>query len=324
MNQASVANTTESLLFSSWEDEFLHWFAGLNVAMREHKLQLGGLSYHHFSALFDITDGRKTSSFGSHPTRQIAALKCAAEAIERQTMVDFFMQNKNQLPKAFCNSNGWAVHSSAAAAKESSMREAIERHLLMKSFFYFGWEGFHPFQIIKSGDLNLTLLVSRFTTENHIAGLVIAKSPLYPGVSFGYTAGLKQNLGDATFWQSAIFEAIDRILILKGDKTPKTDNSWIKSTIADYLETPFIEPKFASPSFDLIETDIGDIESEVIDLSLEKSLKFPLYAAFTYGGNLIPLFSKACLDSNDADYLEKILQKNSLSLTQIPDRHPIL
>ncbi len=68
--------------------------------MLESKLKLGAFEYYHFASFFTVNDRRQSSSYGSHLNRKMAALKCAAEAVERMAMVDYFTSNPNGIPKS--------------------------------------------------------------------------------------------------------------------------------------------------------------------------------------------------------------------------------
>ena len=192
------------------------------------------------------------------------------------------------------NSNGWAVHSTKAQAETKALAEAIERHLLLKSFFILGWKGFNRVQDIQADGMRLRLLTSRFSTNGQIAGIVAAQSTNLPGVSFGYTSGHNDLIARAEFWQPAIFEAVDKFLILeKYPSAPKASDSWMRRESEDFLHAPFDLGSIGVDGETVIETELGQIYFENIDLREERDLDFPLHACFARGEQLIPLFHSA-------------------------------
>ncbi len=307
----------------SWEDQFLSWFSTLEIPMAEKQLKLGGLEYFHFATLLHRNDGGTFGGFGSDQSRKLAALKSAAESIERLEMLEYFGSSKCNIPKAFHTSNGWAVQSSLEVANEKAFSEALERHLLLKSFFSRGWSGFNCIQKIEGPEVDLYLLTTQFSHGGHMAAMVIAKSHLYRGVSFGYGLGRVDQMSQAVFWQSAIYEAVDKILVLAGRDPKPSSKNWIREEIEFYLTNNFdfsILPQIRKPSY--VECVVGEVHFETIDLSKKYNLQFPLFASFASGSGLIPLFTKSMLDSDEIRYLENILAANNIF--EVPERHPIL
>jgi hypothetical protein len=315
-----------SLAKRAEEDAYLSWFAARGIPVEERKLALGGFSYYQFTASFQAGD-RRTTSHGRSEVRKLAALKCVSECVERQFVALHFRDsNERDLPpKALRTTNGWAVHQDLSAAKGAAYREALERHLHLRSFLTYGWSGFRLCDRIEGDNLTLYFLTSRFTAEGLIAGLAVAKSPLYPGVTFGYSVGRVGEESGTKFWESAIFEAIDKILALNGAPidTSRIPTSWIVSEIKHYLETPFdlaLLEHGQGYDHEQCEAAPGTIQS--FDLADFHGLGFPLYAAYVGGGDLIPLFSRPRLNAKDFDYLAPIIEKNGIS--EVPERHPVL
>ena len=145
-----------------WENSFLNWFSGLDIPIAESILKFGGLEFYTFSAFKNnYLANIDISGFGSDPSRKVAAVKCAAETIERITMFDYFSE-VSSLPLGLQTSNGWAVHQTKAIAKQNALNEAIERHLLLKSYLLHGWDGFRLHSQIKTDELTIYLNLSKF------------------------------------------------------------------------------------------------------------------------------------------------------------------
>ncbi len=308
-----------------WENSFLEWFAGLGIPMAETKLKLGGLEYYYFSTLIKDHPSKKViAAFGSHKNRKIAAIKCAAETLERIEMLDYFSKNLT-VPVQFQTSNGWAVHCSVKQAQDKALAEAIERHLLLKSFFLHGWNGFKLIKKIETEDLTLFLTLGKYTQQNQLSILVAAQSKKYSGVSFGYGLGQVEQLNSSDFWTSAIFEACDRVLISAPTPAPVQNDNWIRQELHYFLNMPFdfsvIRENSDSKYFEA-EKNLGSVELITQDLAKKNNLSFPLYVAFAKSNDLIPLFTKKNLKPEMLAYLTPILQGHKIS--EIPERHPIL
>lgn len=321
----TFAMPIENLLCNP-QDELLSWFAKSGAPMNESVFRLGALSYFQFSSSFKTNTVRHCGAFGRSQDRKMAAIKCVAEFVERKAMMDFFSDRGNDLlPASFHTSNGWAVHFERAEAQKRSYLEALERHLLLLSYLKFGWNGFRLIQKIESSELDLYFLLSRFSAEGFISGLVAAKSPLYPGVSFGYCIGKEADTQKATFWESALFESIDRILTLNGEKIDlSTDpNSWLKKEAKAYLETPFDFSCLQNGFSKSIAIKRPQYSTRTFNVADWYGIPNSFYAAFSWGEDLIPIFHKAALDTTATNYLRTIFERNGLSI-EIPERHPVL
>lgn len=308
-----------------WEDQFLSWASGLGISIVERKNQIGAYPYFQFEANFNA-DGRRCFTYGRSQNRRLAAVKAVAEFAERKAMLNFFKSQcevAKNIPAPMRTSNGWAVHQTAELAEKTAVNEALERHLLLLSYFKFGWSGFHLVQKIQTPGMDLYFLTSRFTSKGRIASLVIAKSPRYPGVSFGYCAGQIEDLGRADFWESALFEAADKILTLNGRPVDLSldPKSWLLSEVKHYLETPFNTEQLKAGN-DFSECCPVKPEVLILDLASKWGLDFPLFAAFAFGGGQMPLFHPSNVSKQDLQYIAEALKNNGIDT--LPERHPVL
>lgn len=308
-----------------WEESFLNWFSSLNIPMAEKKLNLGGLEYYQFSALMKNEPLKKViAGFGSHQNRRIAAVKCAAETLERSEMLSYFSKNLI-IPRELQTSNGWAIHKSTMLAKDKALSEATERHLLLKSFFLHGWAGFKLIQKIETDNMTLYLNLGKYLQHDQVSILVAAKSKKFSGVSFGYGLGQMDQLNSSEFWTSAIFEASNRILMSDNNISPTVNENWIRKELHYFLTTPFDFSVFkenSDPNFFELEVNLNSVEFVTEDLTKKFNLDFPLCSAFAQSDHLIPLFTKGNLQPQALAYLTPILRGHKVF--NIPDRHPIL
>lgn len=312
----------------SWERSFLDWFSRLpEVALFEYRRELGGFHYHQFISRFHMGNGRVCGAFGRSQDRMQAAIKCAAEYVERKAMLDYFSAYAGSLPLELHTSNGWAVHRSAALAKEAAIREVMERHLLLKSYLALGWSGFRLVDVIETPEIKLHFLTAAHRTDDDLAGLVAAQSPQYPGVSFGYCLGPAADVSEIVFWESGLFEAIDRILMLDGERIDLSldPQSWILKTSKELLEDSF-DPSYLREGRDQVSfIEPGwSMDIEVFDLTERWKLGFPLFAAYAHSSKHIPLFPPTDLQAETAAYLRSVLNANGIEKCDFPLRHPIL
>lgn len=325
----------------------MKWFSTSGVSLEENRRTFGRLSYSHFSAGFNGPQGRLYSSHGCATDRGLAAIKCAAEYIERDYTLKFFHRNPSHAlasraslklgrlhlakaelialpPSSLWTSNGWAVHRDQDSANQAAYFEALERHLLLKSFFKFGWDGFREVHRVEGSDPSLYFLVSRYISSGFVSGLVIAKSSLYPGVSLGYTVGAFADIQTSEFWESAVFEAVTKIFALDGASLHvDSEGSWLEVETKYFLETPFDERHFE------FKKDLASMVEDVpqtcnlMSVDLSGGVDLPIYGAFAWGGTMIPLVHRSAMGPSAYEYLAPVFKHHDLSL-EIPERHPII
>ncbi len=309
-----------------WDEAFLEWFARQpGIELFEFERRIGGFHYYQFVSRFKDQTGLSCSSFGRSQDRIIAAVKCAAECIERKAMMDFFSSGHQSIPKELHTSNGWAVQRSAQDATSAATHEALERHLLLKSFLRKGWSGFDLVNRIKHEEIELFFLRAIYQADDTSAGLVVAKSPQFTGVSIGQCAGLATQLESFRFWEAAVYESIDRILTLNGQliEPPTDSKSWILGRSKELLETPFELSNLTENSEREIEPT-PRMKVEAFNLSEKSGTELPLFAAFAHGPSVLPLFPSIDVRPETEAYLRKILASNGLDDLSFPKRHPIL
>lgn len=322
----SLAAHSISNIQENQSDLFLRWFADCGAPLSENKFKIRNFSYFQFSSAFEAKSGRACGAFGRSQNRKLAAIKCAAEYVERKTMLDHFSTaNSTQVPESLRTSNGWAIQFTKEEAKRKSYLEALERHLLLLSYLKFGWNGFRLVQKIESSEIDLYFLLSGYSTQGLVSGLVVAKSPLYAGVSFGYCIGEEKLHLSANFWESALYEAIDRILVLNGEKIDlsKDPKSWLLQEAQLFLESDFDLSILQNSFSESVSIEAPNCQTQTFEVHKELDIPTPLFAAYTWGGNLIPIFHKASLTPTCEEYLAKIFKRNDLSM-DIPERHPVL
>jgi hypothetical protein len=308
--------------------QLLTWFAGQQIPIIERRRRVGGLDFHHFSISFLASDGRSCDVHGQSTDRMTAAAKCVGEYIERKVLIEFY-QGKNDTnapPAGLRTSNGWAVYFYAEQAVETAYREALERHLLLKSYLSGGWDGFNFIHQAKGDGRSLYFLTSRFSINGMVSLMVMTQSPTYPGISLGYGLAALSSIQEASVWQGAIFESIGKEAALEGGliDTAIDPSSWILSEVKHYLECAFsVEslPTLGASHYEACQG--GAIQTRTFNLSEKLGINFPFHAAFVDADWLIPLFHKASLSEEALTHLKDVLLLNGLS-PALPERHPIL
>lgn len=264
------------------------------------------------------------AGFGHAESKRLALVKAVAEFYERRLMYDVFAHEFSLTPRCLQTSNGFAVHLSEEQACANAKLEAVERHLLQISHFRDGWSGFKLFDTRQVNDFSLTLLTTKYTISGYQAGMVMARSPRFKGVSFGYFADRVENISSSPRWSHAIAEAIDKIepflSLANADSGIKLQP--IEAAILDWMTTPHDEPKY-STSADLRYLPEPDLEIKVFDLQDRWALEFPFFGAFCRSENLLPLIVPGRIQQHDQRLVAELFLKFQLPAS-VPARSPVL
>lgn len=314
------------------ENKLMQSFAGsFKGDFSEFKFQILEKEYFTFSALEFLPDDDFDCGFGASFERQSAAVKAIAEFFERKAARLFFAdvnekldqhQGKAYAFKAFQTTNGWAVHQTLEQAKNAAYLEALERHILLCSFIQSGWDGFTIIDQKETSDVKFYSLVSKFSCNGYKAGIAIAKSKKFSGVTFGYLCAKENEILNSPKWEHAMFEALGQIemhLKIENIESLKPRGS-LEEMAQWFLLTDWIEPKFSSK---LESIKLNDINPNFYDEDLIKTCGAPLNASYCYGGGLLPLFFPINFSEHSKKYVTDILSANGLS-NLIPKRHPVL
>lgn len=327
----------------------LDWIADnpiLKTEIFEDNIDIAGQKYFRFYLKGTDNNGELFGGFGRSKNRLRAASIASGELIERYIAKYVFKSSsvkaKNiisanngeitvevnntevNLPsKGFHSSNGWAVHFNLQQAIEKSFLEALERHTLLYSYLKYGWDGFIQDQVVPFNSVNLTPFISKFSFGGFGAGIVTTTGPLFPGNTFGYICEIAEKLNSSEKWLSAFFESYDQWELFSQNKVQDSG----KNILVDYQKhflfnaSTRIERNnliIAEKSFDTISANLV-----MIDIQRALSLPCPLFAAFSYGRDLIPLFFKQKISDIENENLKRILKKWTI-LESLPEFHPIL
>ena len=266
----------------------------------------------------------KVAGFGRAPTKRKAHVKAVAEFYERRLMHEVFSQEFSHVPRALQTSNGFAIHFSEEQAVLGASLEVIERHLLQYSFFKTGWSGFEFIKKVQIGEETLTFVGSKYSINDLRAGMVLTTSKRFPGISFGYFAGKSDQFATSTRWSHAVFEATDKIepfLKLAKSNAPQ-ELMPIEQGILNWMMTPHEPPQFVEGGFvQALSNPVMKIET--FNLSDRWNLDFPLYGAYSWSEELIPLLIMDRFKEADSELIRGIFDKFDLS-SRNPGRNPVL
>lgn len=259
---------------------------------------------------------------GRAKTRLLATVKAVAECLERKFCQESFVRYPGIFKPFNRNSNGFAVHFSRDQAKQASLREALERHILQYAFLKDGWQGFWLFEK-KQDVFDISKIIARYTCSGHAAGMVVARSKNFAGVSLGYLCTPTDEIQASTRWTHATQEAFDKIdpmltLIREGG------SDWLSEPIAN--EAHYWISHCHQISFGKNHTKEiprPNLVTSAIDLSAAWGLDFPFFGAFTFGDNLLPLLIPGRIGPEQSSNVKDILRRVGLS-PNIPKRNPIL
>jgi hypothetical protein len=264
------------------------------------------------------------AGFGRAPSKRTALVKAVAEYYERRLMHEVFADEFSHVPKVLQTSNGFAVHFSQDQANQAATNEAIERHLLQYSYLKDGWQGFELIHRKTIGDESLMFVQSRYEINNLRAGMVIATSKRFPGVSFGYFADQSNKIESSRRWSHAISEALDKIEpFLNLARSRKTANLMpIEQGILDWMMRPQEKMAFSEYRSARSLPDVA-IEYKDFDLAERWNLDFPLFGSYCYSPGVLPLLVVDRIKQEGPEFILDILQKFDLP-RQLPERNPVL
>ncbi|MFZ4402501.1 MAG: hypothetical protein ACOYOK_00225 [Pseudobdellovibrionaceae bacterium] len=313
----------------------------------ESGLEISNQRFFRFSIAATDLDGNQYHGFGRSKDRLKAASIAAGEIIERYVAKKVLKSAKPFLVKhhvcvqdaeisvtesghevplpssGFHSSNGWAVHFSLKKAVENSTLEALERHTLLYSYLHSGWNGFKRDSPVPFGNHVLTPYVSRFNFGGFGAGIVTTQGREFPGCTFGYLCDDVATINGSQKWLNAFFESYGQWESLSLNNV-QNQNENLLSQYQKY----FLTTSQQSEVRDLIiapSKNSAKIKSNILmfDLKQALGLPFPFYAAYTFGGDLIPLFFRQKLSIQETVLLQQTLKYWSLP-TSLPEYHPVL
>lgn len=313
----------------------------------ESDLEISGQKFFRFSISSTDSEGNQYHGFGRSKERLQAASIAAGEVIERYAAKKILKASAPFLarhhvhardteisitesgyatplpPPGFHSSNGWAVHFSLKKAVDNSILEALERHTLLYSYLHSGWNGFQKDNQVPFKNQMLTPYVSRFNFGGFSAGIVATEGIEFPGRTFGYLCEDTANINGSQKWLNAFFESYGQWESLSLNNAQPQNENLLAQYQKHFLTTPH-----QSNIFDPVAAqsqNSSKVKSNILMLDMKQAmgLPFPLYAAYTFGGDLIPLFFKQKLSTEETVSLQQILNKWDLP-TGLPEYHPVL
>ncbi len=342
--------------FTSWDVAqeancsrgILDWIADntvLKANVIESSINLGGNTFYRFSISARNTAEKEYHGLGRSKNRLTAASIAAGEVIERFIAKQILkssevirathcviienseisvkpVSNNIELPSTgLHSSNGWAVHFSLKSAIDNSVTEAMERHILLYTYLREGWSGFHADAQVPFKNQVLTPYISKFSFGGIGAGIVATEGKEFPGRTFGYLCDDLEKINRSSKWLSAFFESFDQWESLAQNHSEPSENGWLTRYQHHFLNLKHSERNEAAKQG----LNFPKVQANILMFDIQKilNLPFPLFAAYTYGGDLIPLFIKQKLSDEESSGVVKLLKKWDLPGT-LPEYHPIL
>ncbi len=332
------------------QNQFLSWAVNSKYfeGIKEYSFSFNKKNYFSFvsKAKYKNLD---CFGYGRSLNKKEALLKSVGEAIERYVMLKYFKEDSLfcrkaiiengkfiikekqksvlNLPKNLRTSNGWAVHTDKFLSVNNAVKEAIERHILLKTYLTFGFSGFRLINLLDSQGFQFQSLVSNLKEAGFSAGMLLTGHKLFTGASFGYLCDRANNILDSNKWEQAFFESYASILAYKksyerdrnylkgGDVVKRNMDYWIDSNGSDFQEEKVIK------SIEGYKTLTANLFQ--VDLKTEFGLNFPLFASYVFGGNLVPLYFYESISEKEKEYLKEIFNTHQIN-KKIPKRHPVL
>lgn len=325
--------------------DLLDWIADsdlLKLTIEEREI-LVREKYYRFAVRGETKEGLNLYGFGRSQDKRTAASIAINEVLERfvsrsvlrdQNILAPFhvtVQNgeiivtdsKNPAPmptKGLHSSNGWAVHFSAKSAIENAVREALERHILLLTYLKYGWSGFMFDEPVPFSNCTLIPGIANLSAGGYKAGIVLTTGTDSPGATFGYLCAAGPEFEKSEKWLSAFFESHEQWIDLTIREKP-SDVSVIEQYQWHYLK----EKRSALKKNNVPGLNFPIVNSRLAVFDLQSVFKspFPLYAAFAFGGDLVPLFLRQKLSHSESHMVQTQLAALGVA-TDLPEFHPIL
>jgi hypothetical protein len=329
--------------------EFLIWAVShcpLKLAIFENLETFNNKKFYRFAIKGTANDGSSYEGFGASENKTQAAVIAVMETIERFVRRNIFNQGKakskfrvsisngqiqtiaNPLNEKFAlpakglqSSNGWALHFDLHSAIQNAARESLERHILLSTYIEHGWAGFKYHPPIKAKDVILKPAVACLSVGGFSAGMVLTTGPNIKGCTIGYLCDSTVSIIDSSRWVKAFLESYSQWLDLTSHPKPSSLNP-LRLAQWHNFETPLPEFNSLSP---IPQKSIDALSGHLLIINVQKVFKtpFPLYAAFVYGEDLLPLVFKSKLSADELKSFESQLQRLGITQT-LPEVHPIL
>ncbi len=294
------------------ENRFLETFAStVKGTWLGHRHALSNLENYFISFVTNDPSLRVAGS-GSHQSEAVAALKAAMEWVERKSMFDYF-DNPDAKPfSPFHDSNGWASGFSRSSASSRAECEALERHILQISFLKNGWNGFFLGDVQEIEGFTVRSLFSRFSCNDHSAGLIALSGPDFPGVCFGYVCDHVDKIAQSLKWRHAFFEAYNYYRKLKDSNLLNLPPiSELDAKTRTFLCEPYVMPKVFG---EMTVTPLPKVQPHQFRTQylLDNFGEVPV--SWHYGGGLLPLLSAKDLSDEQREFIAPLLKEISFSL----------
>lgn len=305
-----------------FENALLDHFANQSGAtLLENKLTLLGEQYSLFRSLLNGFSGS-----GRDSSRQAGCLKAVAECFERAAVAESFTGPLSHVPDWRRSSNGFAVHFDSTKAGESAIQEALERHILQITYFKEGWAGYSLIDktFDSQRDMTFTRIESKYSCNGFRAGIVMATSPKFSGVSMGYCCDKEKDFESSPRWKHAHFEAADKVepmlaalpalLLNELDAIPRAAYDWLLGNPIDF--------KFAE-TLVICKLPAVSIIVQSFNLAKKWELNFPFVLSFASGDEVLPLLIPGKISNGDRIAISRLLVRFGLA-SDIPERNPII
>lgn len=302
------------------EQNFLEWFSSsFQGKGLESRFMFGSL-HSYCTSFSESFCGHEIAGHGHDADASRAALKGAAELLERRAAIEYFRRNPGEL---FQNTNGWAAHLTRASAISNACREAVERHILLYTFLRSEWREFVLLDRREAENGFALFLASPFIQNGYFGGMVVYHDHRLPGVSFGHLADDASKIDSSPHWNHALFEAVAFVGrgLETGSLSRDSKNSFHKESCAWFHE-PWNELEWKSVFAPAPLPDVKiDIESGLVS-ELTPSCA-GLYYARVKPGEMLPLFLPSDLaNQSRKEYLLDACCRHGISLRD--GRIPIL
>ncbi len=193
----------------------------------------------------------------------------------------------------FKTSSGWAAHSDFKESLRNSILEAFERHILLLTYFRYGWAGFHISDSVHWNGFSIESAISRVKISNFSAGICLGSKNPFPGIFLGYLVDESSKIEQSRKWVDALWEMYDAFDAVTFNEKIHGKAQYSDSSIGQYgnfwLQTQKSTFSSDDPS-PLLAQNSSRFYLQAFDVSRALNMDFPYYVTFSGFGDLIPLF----------------------------------
>ena len=227
-------------------------------------------------------------------------------------------------PRSLQSSNGWSLHFTQTGAIKNALTEAIERSILQKAFLLSGWNGFEKVASSEFDGRQVDYLLSKQSEFGFKGGITRVTLKQKSGKSFGYFVQRADAQMDLSNLFHATMEAFEPAAFFDAHPDYQPCPTDELSVLQYRFASGQIPQGPQSAPSNSRRIDALKVNCVVMDCNRFVNIGFPLYVAYVFGENLLPLIIPSRLDANGRQYLESVFNLNDIPIENRHYETPII